>query len=194
MYEELATQIISNLHLGSINDIRNKFPENNNIDLILNVAVECNYNSDIEQKHFKFIDSSMQNLEIHFDPIVDIICDNINNNKSVLIHCSAGKSRSASIVLAYLIKKQNMTLQNALNYVQEKRDIYPNLNFIQQLMNYEKRINDLNESTLNYDDYIISYTSSMFPFDNKIVSDTYVESNKNIDLMMEKLFSLSNNL
>ena len=42
---------------------------------------------------------------------------------NVLVHCIAGVSRSATIVMAYLMKSQGMTLQQAHRLVKSKRPI-----------------------------------------------------------------------
>jgi len=53
----------------------------------------------------------------------------------VLIHCHAGISRSATIILAYLMINEKLSLGEAFKYVQSKRKIIsPNLNFMGQLM------------------------------------------------------------
>ncbi len=47
--------------------------------------------------------------------------------KRVLVHCRAGRSRSASIVISYLMKKKGMTLKEAYLLVKEQKpDIRPN--------------------------------------------------------------------
>ena len=59
-------------------------------------------------------------------------------NKSVLVHCMAGVSRSSSIVMAYLIRYENMTLEEAYQHVKAKRpQVQPNDGFWAQLTNYE---------------------------------------------------------
>ena len=45
-------------------------------------------------------------FSIHFQPICDLIAANEEeNNGSTLIHCMQGRSRSASLVIAYLLWK-----------------------------------------------------------------------------------------
>uniref|UniRef100_A0A8C2L368 Dual specificity protein phosphatase 26 n=1 Tax=Cyprinus carpio TaxID=7962 RepID=A0A8C2L368_CYPCA len=52
----------------------------------------------------------------------------------ILVHCHVGVSRSATIVLAYLMLKQNMTLVEAIQKVKEGRGVFPNRGFLRQLI------------------------------------------------------------
>ena len=55
-----------------------------------------------------------------------------------MVHCLAGVSRSVSFVIAYFIKYQGMSYQQAYQLVKSKRRIiHPNDGFIQQLKAYE---------------------------------------------------------
>ena len=59
----------------------------------------------------------------------------------MLVHCHAGISRSATIVIAYLMKALSMTLEEAYKLVKSRRPrIKPNQAFISQLMEYEKEV------------------------------------------------------
>lgn len=52
-----------------------------------------------------------------------------------------GYSRSPTIIIAYLMKKNNMGFEDAFNYVKEiKQDIHPNDGFIEKLKYFEKRL------------------------------------------------------
>jgi len=55
----------------------------------------------------------------------------------VLVHCLMGMSRSATLVLAFLMKKENMTVVEAFKQVLLSRDIRPNDGFIKQLAEYQ---------------------------------------------------------
>lgn len=51
----------------------------------------------------------------------------------VLVHCAVGVSRSASLVLAYLMIHHHYTLLEAIHKVKERRWIFPNRGFLKQL-------------------------------------------------------------
>lgn len=51
----------------------------------------------------------------------------------VFVHCAVGVSRSASLVLAYLMIHHHYTLLEAINKVKEHRWIFPNTGFLKQL-------------------------------------------------------------
>uniref|UniRef100_A0A672K234 Dual specificity protein phosphatase 26 n=1 Tax=Sinocyclocheilus grahami TaxID=75366 RepID=A0A672K234_SINGR len=52
---------------------------------------------------------------------------------TVLVHCAVGLSRSATLVLAYLMIRQNMTLVEAIKTVKDHRGVTPNRGFLRQL-------------------------------------------------------------
>jgi atypical dual specificity phosphatase len=56
----------------------------------------------------------------------------------VIVHCAAGISRSASVVIAYLMEYYNFPLSKALKFVKDTRRIVdPNEGFLQSLAQYE---------------------------------------------------------
>ncbi|EAL71805.1 hypothetical protein DDB_G0271350 [Dictyostelium discoideum AX4] len=66
----------------------------------------------------------------------------------VFIHCMAGKSRSASIVLSYLLKRDIHSLSDCLFYLHSKRlEIRPNDGFMNQLCDLELKLT--NKQTLS---------------------------------------------
>lgn len=73
--------------------------------------------------------------------VIHFITNAINSNGRVLVHCFAGKSRSASIVIAFIMQSKRWGFQEAFKFVQSKRDVVdPNFGFCTQLMEYEKNI------------------------------------------------------
>ena len=63
------------------------------------------------------------NISQHFEECHDWIDYYLSQGTNVLVHCRAGKSRSATIIIAYLMKKYNMTFEKAYNLVKSKRPI-----------------------------------------------------------------------
>ena len=61
------------------------------------------------------------------------------DNGVILIHCMAGISRSVTLTIAYIMAYFNLSMQDAYQYVKEKRPaISPNLNFMGQLVEFER--------------------------------------------------------
>eukprot|EP01067_Filipodium_phascolosomae_P006334 Filipodium_phascolosomae@DN4593_c0_g1_i1.p1 len=61
--------------------------------------------------------------------------------EKVYVHCYAGVSRSATIVLSYMMKKHKSTLQTAFEELACVRtQIYPNDGFIDQLLAYQEQL------------------------------------------------------
>ena len=56
------------------------------------------------------------------------------------VHCKAGKSRSVTAVMAYLIHANHWTLSRAYSFVLERRKgISPNIGFVSELMTFEEQ-------------------------------------------------------
>ncbi|XP_048026191.1 dual specificity phosphatase 29-like isoform X1 [Megalobrama amblycephala] len=59
----------------------------------------------------------------------------------VLVHCARGVSRSATLVLAYLMIYEKLTIAEAINAVCAHRNILPNAGFLQQLRQLDSNLN-----------------------------------------------------
>ncbi|XP_056626750.1 dual specificity phosphatase 29-like [Triplophysa dalaica] len=58
----------------------------------------------------------------------------------VLVHCAMGLSRSSTLVLAYLMIHEDMTLVEAIKAVAEHRNICPNSGFVEQLRELDQKL------------------------------------------------------
>jgi protein-tyrosine phosphatase len=84
------------------------------------------------------MDTDAADLSPFFDSAVTFIHDARKEGHSVLVHCQQGVSRSAAIVLAYLVKAEGRTLNEAYTLLRNKRStckVRPN--FLKQLVTWE---------------------------------------------------------
>jgi len=95
----------------------------------------------IHYKIFDVEDTENSDITCLFETCLSLMQNARENNENVLLHCNQGRSRSATIVLAYLIKYENMSLKSAFFYLKERRRvIMPNLGFFQQLIQLELNV------------------------------------------------------
>ena len=135
------SKICDFIYLGSYqNAINQSELKKLKIKFILNCAHECS-NTPIKNsryKHIKLYDDPHCDLSQHFSAAFSFINEAINTKSNILIHCAMGVSRSSSIVIAYLMKYQRMSFQDAYWYVKKRRSIiFPNFGFMTQLTQYE---------------------------------------------------------
>ncbi|KAI4886364.1 hypothetical protein NFI96_004711 [Prochilodus magdalenae] len=79
-------------------------------------------------------DSRDFNMSQFFYPTARFIHSALTTHSGkVLVHCARGISRSATLVLAYLMIYQGLTLSEAIQAVRPHRSILPNVGFLQQL-------------------------------------------------------------
>uniref|UniRef100_A0A8C0BLQ1 Dual specificity protein phosphatase n=1 Tax=Buteo japonicus TaxID=224669 RepID=A0A8C0BLQ1_9AVES len=73
-------------------------------------------------------------LSIYFYPVAQYIRAALNSPRGkVLVHCAMGISRSATLVLAFLMICEDMSLTDAIQTVRSHRGICPNSGFLKQL-------------------------------------------------------------
>ena len=139
-------EIIENLYLGNFSasvDIgRLKELGIKKVLTVMDYKNEPNYNpEEIIHKRFDVYDFDNQNIIQYFGECLNFI----KGEEKILVHCMAGASRSATIVIAYLMWIQKMKYDDALNFVKSKRLIvYPNDGFQKQLQIFEKLLEDNN--------------------------------------------------
>ncbi|KAH0616371.1 hypothetical protein JD844_027413 [Phrynosoma platyrhinos] len=139
------TRILPHLYLGCQRDVLNKeLMQQNDIGYVLNASNTCPKPDFIPESHFLRVpvnDSFCEKIFPWLDKSVDFIEKAKASNGRVLVHCLAGISRSATIAIAYIMKRMDMSLDEAYRFVKEKRPtISPNFNFLGQLLDFEKKI------------------------------------------------------
>eukprot|EP01117_Protostelium_nocturnum_P012239 TRINITY_DN44_c2_g1_i2.p1 TRINITY_DN44_c2_g1~~TRINITY_DN44_c2_g1_i2.p1 ORF type:complete len:611 (-),score=157.36 TRINITY_DN44_c2_g1_i2:144-1976(-) len=100
------------------------------------------YPSDFKYHVVEADDTSSFDISKSFDESHSFIEDALENGGVILVHCAAGVSRSATIVISYLMRKRRMSYQEAYNFVRKQRSIVcPNSGFRYQLERFEKQMN-----------------------------------------------------
>lgn len=93
----------------------------------MSISIEDSRNEDIYQfldKSYNFIDNAL------------------SDKAPLMVHCAEGISRSATLVMAYFIRKYRWSFVDAMHFVSERRDIInPNRYFEKQLIEYHLRRN-----------------------------------------------------
>lgn len=130
-------RIRERLFLGDKDTARDPyFMVNNKIVLIVNATVELSPNPfRIHESRVPVNDdlrTESIDLMTHYIPwIVQIIYTYIKNGNNVLVHCYAGRQRSAVIVASYLMLTEGMSADEAVAEVRRHRPIAftPQANF-----------------------------------------------------------------
>eukprot|EP00092_Neocalanus_flemingeri_P017699 GFUD01019147.1.p1 GENE.GFUD01019147.1~~GFUD01019147.1.p1 ORF type:complete len:196 (+),score=67.54 GFUD01019147.1:134-721(+) len=104
-------------------------------------CVDVNNKAKICYLGLKLSDNSSQDIFSSFSEASDWIQAALEQEGSrVLVNCWAGISRSASLVLAFLMEHRDMTLDQAIKQVKPVRNIMPNRGFLMQLVRYEREL------------------------------------------------------
>jgi hypothetical protein len=79
-------------------------------------------------------DDEDENITAYCNTAHAIISQALQKKKNVMVHCKAGMSRSAALVIAYLMIENRWQYEEAYLYVKNKRQIIePNEGFVRQL-------------------------------------------------------------
>ncbi|XP_040028397.2 dual specificity phosphatase 28 [Gasterosteus aculeatus] len=86
-------------------------------------------------------DDPAEDLYAHFDRCADAIQEEAARGGRALVYCKNGRSRSATVCVAYLMKHRGLSLTSALQRVKTARhEIDPNAGFLSQLQRYEQEL------------------------------------------------------
>ncbi|XP_055272555.1 dual specificity protein phosphatase 26 isoform X2 [Moschus berezovskii] len=86
-------------------------------------------------------DSPAFDMSVHFQAAADFIHRALSQpGGRILVHCAVGVSRSATLVLAYLMLYHRLTLVEAIKKVKDHRGIIPNRGFLRQLLALDRRL------------------------------------------------------
>ena len=151
--EDNINQITETIFLGNIDAAFNKKKlKQLGIKKVLTVmSAFGNHYSPHEfiHKSIDVDDDFRTNIICHFKECISFI----EGKDKIFVHCAAGMSRSPTIVIAYIMWKRKLRLNEAIRFVKEKRSIIsPNDNFMNQLKIFEELLikNDYNINNINF--------------------------------------------
>jgi len=148
---QFSTKVNDNIYLGNDSNASDLKQLQHSKDTITHVLVvkrggKKPFEKDgITYKVIEVDDLPAENITQNFGDAISFIDKAIDAKGKVLVHDDTGLSRSATIVLAYLIKKSS-PYKTALKMLNDARKamfqspVKPNHGFIRQLKNYEKSL------------------------------------------------------
>lgn len=139
-----ANEILSGLWLGNITDAKN-LQFINTMDIVINCSKTIPFKSKRTRNVRVGVDDNLEPIEIKnlyllLPKITEFIHSSLKKNEIIFVHCHAGIQRSASVIVAYLIRYLNISLTKAIRLVRTKRNIVftPCINFKTSLIKFEK--------------------------------------------------------
>lgn len=141
------SQVTDHLYLTGARGLSAYDIESNNIRYIINTTLESPMLrlSGVECFRIPVNDLPTEFIYAYFDEVADKINCIVTRNEKVVVHCVAGVSRSASFVLAYLMKYHKTSLRDAYKYLHLRRPVVrPNNGFFKQLIDYERTLFGVN--------------------------------------------------
>lgn len=146
--------IEDNLYLGDLNDAANLKSSRNELKIkfVFSIGIfpTLGKSSNVTYRSIEVADVSSEDLLSHFDAAYEFILAS-QAEAPTLVHCFHGVSRSATIVIAFLMKRYGLDVCQAVERVKAAREVIaPNDGFMAQLELYSRMRMTL---TLNFPAY-----------------------------------------
>ena len=150
--------------VGDLGDSKN---EQTQKLLGIQAVVNCTLDQDFilkgENTQFRVAvdDACDQNIQDYFSDALSFMQEHVKSGHTVLVHCIMGMSRSASIVLLYLMHTKGLSLKESYDLVKSKRPcIHPNPRFLKELSKQELELKGCN--TIRFREEEILSVSSVY--------------------------------
>ncbi|KAM9953715.1 hypothetical protein ACTFIR_008807 [Dictyostelium discoideum] len=171
----------------------------NNIPIKIDQVNEDVDSEKIKELSIKYLrisisDSFRSKIENYFQEAIDFINQgNVDGSEksNVLIHCKQGRSRSPSIVIAYLMSNEKWTLEKAFNHVSNvsPKNLTVNDGFKKKLMDLEMEL--FGSNSINFFDR--SNRTSRANISSAAITSTLNISQKRIKNQNKKNDDINNN-
>ena len=138
-------KITDKIYLGGLEGLKeNDYLKKENITSILSITNDLpkdELDKSINHKIIDIGDLYSENIIKYFKECIEFI----ENNRKIFIHCTCGVSRSASIVISYLMWKTHSPFNEVYLFVKKRRpEIDPNNGFRKQLNIFHKLLEENN--------------------------------------------------
>ncbi|XP_042309289.1 dual specificity protein phosphatase 1 [Sceloporus undulatus] len=137
-------EILPFLYLGSAyHASRKDMLDALGITALINVSANCpnHFEGHYQYKSIPVEDNHKADISCWFNEAIDFIDSVKSDGGRVFVHCQAGISRSATICLAYLMRTNRVKLDEAFEFVKQRRSIIsPNFSFMGQLLQFESQV------------------------------------------------------
>ncbi|KAG9317910.1 protein-tyrosine phosphatase-like protein [Chiua virens] len=121
---------IGNLSAALSQDVQKRL----GITHMISACVEHTFNPRPNAMVIPVQDSEYEDILIHLPDACLFIETALGHGGKVLVHCMMGISRSATIICAYLMVSQRLSVSVAIQYLRKRRpEIHPNYGFMKQL-------------------------------------------------------------
>ena len=123
-----SNEIIKGLYLGSSFNAYNIDELNlNKINVIINITdnIDNYHEENLMLTYYKYSikDNNSDDITNILSETYDIIDQHISKGDNVLVHCFMGASRSAAVIIHYLMKKNNWSYNYTKTFVMVKRPL-----------------------------------------------------------------------
>lgn len=124
------TQITDQIWIGDIQDVRQGSTQR--YDAVVGVCQDdCSANVGCDYYHFNMADGDPEghvpgnNEYSLFEDAVEQVIELVEDDQTILVHCHAGQSRSASVIIAARAVLEGLSYEEAREYVADRRYIFP---------------------------------------------------------------------
>ncbi|CAI5448993.1 unnamed protein product [Caenorhabditis angaria] len=176
--------IIDGLYLAQYSVVygseRKQTFEKHNIKRVLTVT-DAAISEEVRVKGVEYIFFEMFDIDSQeilgnglLEKCVKLVKESIEKKENILVHCLVAVSRSVTICLAYLMFKNQWSLQKSLKYMKEIRPaISPSNGFLEQLKIFEK-------SNFNLNHELYTSVRLEIPNSDQVLYRHPVEQNTNV--------------
>lgn len=124
-----ANEILPGLWLGNRKAaLDDQWIAEKNIKCVFNCTKDIPFLHQIQRKYRVPVDDNLQkeeirNMELWSYEIVYKMSLEYRTGEPILVHCAAGMQRSAACIAMFLIATKNMNVEEAIEYIRERRPI-----------------------------------------------------------------------